>query len=97
MSIRDSPNGDGEEDDLFISYTLPDNGYQSTIVIFDDTGRRIRKLYNNILLSRSGEISWDGKNDEDQIALNGIYVVDIEAFHVSGKLVKKKMAVVLYR
>lgn len=92
-----SPNGDGEDDDLHISYTLPDNGYQSKIVVFDDNGRRIRTLYNNILLSRSGEITWDGKNDEDQTALNGIYIVNIEAIHVSSKLVKKKMAVVLYR
>lgn len=92
-----SPDGDGIEDDLIIDYTLPDNGYQSQIVIFDDSGRRIKKLYNNVLLSRSGEITWDGKNEDDQIALNGIYIVNIVALHLSGRRVSKKMAVVLYR
>ena len=92
-----SPDGDGTDDDLLISYTLPDIGFQSQIVVFDDQGRRIRRLYNNVLLSRSGEISWDGKNDQDQIALNGIYIVNIEAFTIDGKRVKKKMSVVLYR
>ena len=92
-----SPNGDGTEDDLIINYSLPDNGYQAQIAIFDDMGRRIKRLYNNVLLSRSGEITWDGKNENDQVALNGIYIVIIEALHLNGKQVQKKMAVVLYR
>ncbi len=92
-----SPNGDGSEDDLIINYTLPDNGYQAQITIFDDTGRRIKRLYNNVLLSRSGELSWDGKNENDQVALNGIYIVFIEALNLNGKRIQRKLAVVLYR
>lgn len=92
-----SPDADGNDDEMKIDYTMSDNTYQTQVIIFDDQGRRIKKLYNNVLLPSSGTITWDGTDDTNNMALNGIYIAFIKAFNSKGNLVNQKISVVLYR
>jgi hypothetical protein len=79
-----SPDGDGFEDHTIISYNLPATNSMIRIRIFDVRGRLIRTLVNNEPSGTSGQVIWDGMNDERQKARIGIYVVLLEAFVVSG-------------
>jgi hypothetical protein len=75
-----SPDGDGFNDVLLISYNLPDDGYTANIMVFDSKGRRVRRLASNLTLGTSGTIKWDGVTDENRKASVGAYIVYIEVF-----------------
>jgi hypothetical protein len=72
-----SPDGDGFEDRTVFRYTLPMES-NLTIRIYDIRGRLIKTLVDDEP-SVSGEISWDGKDDENRTVRIGIYVVVAEA------------------
>ncbi len=90
-----SPDQDGYNDVLNISYQLDEPGYIGTIWIYDAKGRLVRKLMNNELLSPEGTISWDGTNDINEKSRIGIYVIFFSAYNTDGKVIKEKTTCVL--
>jgi len=72
-----SPDGDGFEDEAIFRYTLPMMS-ELTLRIYDMKGRLIKTLMEDEPRV-SGEISWDGKDDENKTVRVGIYVVWAEA------------------
>lgn len=82
-----SPNDDGMDDQLIIKYNLPDFGYLVDINIYDQGGRKVKTLINNLLLSSQGFVLWDGINDEGELSNIGIYLVAFEAFNEQGKVI----------
>lgn len=90
-----SPDMDGRDDVLNISYQFDQPGFVATITIFDSRGRLVRKLVNNELLGTEGTFSWDGITNENQKAAIGIYIVFFEAFDTSGTVKKYKKSAVL--
>ncbi|MFM7636250.1 MAG: lamin tail domain-containing protein, partial [Crocinitomicaceae bacterium] len=58
-----SPDNDGFEDVLQISYEMNESGLLGKATIFDDRGRPVRKLFGNELLGSKGTFSWDGVTD----------------------------------
>lgn len=72
-----SPDGDGFEDQAVFRYTLPMES-NLTIRIYDVKGRLIRTLIDDEP-KVSGEILWEGKDDENRTVRIGIYVVLAEA------------------
>jgi hypothetical protein len=89
-----SPDNDGFNDVLNISYAMP-AGYAANITIYDQHGRQIKRLAKNEVLGTSGIISWDGINDDNEKAPMGIYVIYFEAFNSSGEIIKTKKTAVL--
>ena len=85
-----SPDGDGFEDQTVFRYTLPMES-QLTIKIYDVKGRLVRALVEDEP-AVSGEISWDGKDDENRTVRIGIYVVLAEA---AGHWYSQKKATVV--
>jgi hypothetical protein len=79
-----SPDNDGYNDVLNISYTFAQPGNVGTITIFDSRGRLIRNLVTSELLGTSGIYSWDGVTNDYQKAGVGIYVVLFEIFDING-------------
>jgi hypothetical protein len=79
-----SPDNDGFEDVLQFFYTMPQPGMIATLRIFDDQGRQIREVCKSELLGITGNLSWDGINDDNTKAGLGIYIAVIEAFSVDG-------------
>ncbi len=72
-----SPDGDGFEDKAIFHFTLPMES-NLTIKIYDVKGRLIKTLVDDES-KVSGEIAWNGKDDENKIVRVGIYIVWAEA------------------
>jgi hypothetical protein len=83
-----SPDRDGFQDLLKITYSFNRPGIIANINIYNDKGYLVKKLISNMTMAQSGEISWDGLNDQDQIAPIGIYVLHAEIFDLQGSVKK---------
>ncbi len=70
-----SPDGDGYNDVLNISYAFDTPGMIGNVQIFDSRGRLIKNLIRNELLAASGTFFWDGITDEKTKARIGIYFI----------------------
>ncbi len=90
-----SPDNDGFQDVVNISYKTDIQGYTGSISIFDDKGRLIRSLVKNELWGNSGTYSWDGISNERDKARIGIYVILVEVFDLSGSARQYKKTCVL--
>ena len=90
-----SPDNDGFEDALDISYAFDLPGFTGSITIYDSNGRLVKYLVRNKLLGTSGLFTWNGVNELNEKARLGIYVVYMEAFDLEGNIVKTKKACVL--
>ncbi len=90
-----SPDNDGFEDFLEISYNLPEGGYSANILIYDANGKLIRTLTNGEFLGQSGHIIWDGIDNNNQKAKIGIYIIYIETFNLNGDIQHTKLTCVL--
>ena len=91
-----SPDGDGRDDVTIISYQLPFNLSQIHVKIYDVRGRLVRFLVNNQPSGINNSIIWDGRNNDGNICRMGIYIVYLEAIHISQGVVNTiKKSVVL--
>ncbi|KAB2859800.1 MAG: hypothetical protein F9K09_00850, partial [Flavobacteriales bacterium] len=90
-----SPDNDGVDDVLNISYQFAEAGYVANIVIYDAKGRLIKNLILNELLGAKGTFSWDGINENNEKAAIGIYIIYFEAFKLNGETKKFKKTGVL--
>lgn len=90
-----SPDNDGYEDVVNITYQLDQSGYVGNITIYDAQGRIVRLLMRNELLSASGTISWDGINEKREKANAGAYVIYMEIFDLNGNVKHYKKGIVL--
>lgn len=92
---RFSPDGDGYEDLLVLFYRLPEVGFTANAWICDANGSVIRRLFQKAIVSPQGQWHWDGATDGGILAPPGIYIFQVEFFHPSGKIKKKKIAFAL--
>jgi hypothetical protein len=92
-----SPDNDGTNDVAMIQYKIDEPGYVASITIFDATGRAVRSLARNSIMSSSGYWNWDGLNDKSQPLRAGIYIVFTEIFNSNGKKQVFKNTIVLAR
>jgi len=90
-----SPDNDGVDDVVNISYTFPAPGFVASIIIYDAKGRLVRNLIQNELLGITGTFSWDGINENSEKARIGIYIIFVEAYSVDGTVKSFKKTVVL--
>lgn len=90
-----SPDNDGVDDILNISYFLDAPGYVGNVTIFDREGRVVKYLLQSELLSTEGIISWDGTNNKREKAPIGVYVIYFEVFDLDGNVSGVKKSTVL--
>jgi len=90
-----SPDNDGYNDVLSISYAFDTPGMIANVNIYDSRGRMIKALVRNELLATSGIFFWDGINDEKLKSRMGIYIIYFEAFEDKGKVKKYKKSCVV--
>lgn len=90
-----SPDNDGIDDVVNISYQFAEGGYVANIVIYDSKGRLTKNLLLNELLGTSGTFSWDGINENNEKSAIGIYIIYIETFNLKGEVKKFKKTCVL--
>jgi hypothetical protein len=92
-----SPDNDGNDDFVTISYRFPETGYVMSITVFDASGRPVKALQRNAVCSQQGNFRWDGLNDKFQELPLGPYVIFTEVFNLQGKVKRFKKQVVLAR
>lgn len=92
-----SPDNDGFDDFLTISYQFPDPGYVCNISVFDAAGRPVQYVTRNALCSQQGAFRWDGLGQQNNKLPVGVYVVITEVFNLQGKTKRFKQAVTLAR
>jgi flagellar hook assembly protein FlgD len=90
-----SPDNDGYNDVLEISYTFTEPGHVATIMVYDAGGRLVRSLVQNQLLGNTGSFSWNGITDDNEKASIGYYLILIEVFDLNDNIKQYKKTAVL--
>ncbi len=80
-----SPDGDGYNDQLDITYQLDAADLAANITIYDAVGRRVRLLARGALLGSHGVLTWNGLDDKGLRCRPGNYVVIVEAYNTEGR------------
>jgi hypothetical protein len=93
-----SPNGDGINDQVEISYTLQrlTDAVPVLAEIYDLAGQRVRQLRRAPGASAFYRLVWDGRNQRGELALPGLYIVRIAVEAGSGGEEKLKQIGLVY-
>lgn len=91
-----SPDNDGFEDVLIMTYELSDPEMVGDLIIYDDLGRKVRTLLNNHLFGAQGVIQWDGIRDNGTKASIGPHVIlfDVLNMQTGEKVTIRKVVTV---
>lgn len=93
-----SPDGDGFEDFTTLSISAPFSPAMVSITVFDDKGRKVRRLINNEQMAIPAAVVFDGRNDEKNVLRMGMYIVLVElSSPVDGRRESRKGVVVVAR
>ncbi len=90
-----SPDGDGFQDALLISYQTPDPGFIANVRIYDARGRLVKNLNQQTLIATEGSLKWDGSTNDEEKATIGIYVLVAEFIHPDGRVQTDKETIVV--
>jgi hypothetical protein len=90
-----SPDNDGYQDIMNISYNFERGDLVGNITIHDSAGRPFRRLMRSELLGNQGTVSWDGIGDTQERARMGIYIVYFEVFDPAGLVKSYKLSCVV--
>lgn len=80
-----SPDGDGYNDLLNISYSFDDTDWIGSLSVVDCAGHVVRHLLRNESLGSSGLVVWDGSDDRGRRCLRGNYLLLFELYSPQGK------------
>lgn len=88
-----SPDNDGMDDVLLISYRMKDPGFKANIRIFDSFGRQVRHLVKSELLGLQGNYYWDGLSEQSTKLPCGVYIIVFDIFSLDGRVQRVKKMV----
>jgi len=91
------PRSNGLDGFAKITYHLRDTGETASVRIFDTAGRLIKNLLRNQLIGTSGEIRWDGTNENGIDVDTGYYLILVDTMNPNGKSRKFKLKVVVLK
>jgi hypothetical protein len=92
-----SPDEDGPDDQAYITLLPGTPGFVCNVEIYDLQGRKVRTICSAMLLGTETILTWDGKNNNDQQAPPGIYLINIEMYNQQGIVKKYRKVVTLAR
>lgn len=90
-----SPDNDGYNDLLTISFELAGSNNVVDVDIYDNQGRLVRALKDNFFIGQEGLMSWDGINDEGMKASIGTYVILVSVLDENNNREQYKLVCVL--
>jgi hypothetical protein len=91
-----SPDGDGFQDALLITYEVTEPELLGDLIVYDDKGRLIKTLMDDQLLGVSGSIKWDGTTDDGKKASIGPHIMYFSIFSIdqgSTQVIRKVVTV----
>ncbi len=93
-----TPDGNGNNDNLFINYKLDHQDYLIKVHIYDRYGRMVRELADGKQAGFESQLIWNGRKGDGGRNRIGIYIVVFEAYDsASGSDKAFKKTVVLAR
>lgn len=92
-----SPDNDGNEDLLVIDLNPGKQGSVVSVTVFDEAGRFVRKLADNLLAGPGASVIWDGTGPDGRLLDTGIYVFLITSFDETGKTGRWKKVCTIIR
>ena len=92
-----SPNGDGLEDELQISYRFTGENGVANIRVYDASGYLVHSIAEDYRLASEGIFTWNGEGAGGGLARIGLYIVYIEAYAPDGKMQRYKLGCALSR
>ena len=90
-----SPDSDGFNDVLQVSYNFDKPGCRAQAFIFEPSGRLVRHLFTNELLGTQGSFTWDGTDDSGRMCHVGMYLVYVKTVFDDGTVDEYKKSCVL--
>ncbi len=90
-----SPDNDGHNDLVNIHFDFEREGFTASISIYDASGNKVRSLVNNKLIGTHGFFSWNGFNEQQELAAAGIYIIYFEVFNSGGMVESYRKTCVL--
>jgi len=90
-----SPDQDGRDDLLEVCLRFARPGYVASVKVYDTRGRLVRTLADHQTTGTETTFTWDGLDDNRRKARMGIYLIQVEAFHLSGETRVSRKACVL--
>lgn len=92
-----SPDGDGYQDELEITYRLDDGNLAAQVKIYDAHGSTVCHLLNNALLGTHGIFTWDGHRKNGSPLPEGQYVIAITIYDAAGTQQTLRRVIALVR
>lgn len=96
-STKITPDGDGFEDFLQITFANRNPGTVISVSIYDENGSYVRKLAGNMLAGTQTILVWDGTADDRQPLQTGIYIILISWYDETGASEKVKKVCTIIR
>lgn len=91
-----SPDNDGFQDALLITYEVDQPTMLGDMTVYDDMGRKVKTLLSSHLLGERGVIQWDGLRDDENKASIGPYIILFEALNTdTGEKIAVRKVVTL--
>ena len=94
---RITPNSDGIDDLIMITFTSPSAENVVRLVVFTENGHPVRILADNLYTGYEALFTWDGTDDSGRLLPTGIYVIWLSAFDSNGNTHRHKEAVAVIR
>jgi hypothetical protein len=89
-----SPDNDGFEDVLEITFSPQGIGWIFSLWISDMEGRQVRVMANNHVAGTVSVYRWDGEQTDGWMAPEGLYILHAGGYHeATGKTWRKRLAV----
>ena len=96
LNVAPNPFSPYRAERTIFSFALPEVLSTVTLRIFDLKGRMVRKLVDQVLQASTGNIIWNGWNDNGKKLPVGVYIVLMQATaRESEKVYSKKITVVI--
>ena len=93
-----TPNGDGRNDAASIQLVLAQfaNAVDTTMEVFDLSGRRVRQLVSEQTPSGAYDETWDGRNDAGHLVPPGVYLVRVAVNSDAETFARARLVGVVY-
>ncbi|MDE0963770.1 MAG: gliding motility-associated C-terminal domain-containing protein [Candidatus Latescibacteria bacterium] len=93
-----TPNGDGINDQVALKYVLlkATDPVGVQVIIYDLSGREVRRLYKARDSSGPNQVAWDGRADDNTTVPPGLYLIRLEANTDAGDATQMRSVAVVY-
>ena len=79
-----SPDGDGVDDKVVLSFALPSQGMRANLTLFDADGRTVKRFLDQRKVGTIVQTVWDGLDEEGRPVPPGVYIVNLGVMKTDG-------------